>query len=405
MAMVDANGDGANDASQALNRGLPHAGMLVQMFYQMLAHGIDAATIWPAYFPGADTTNLLASADSGLRIPGAMFGLMQESLIGMTAAFDSHDAHATGFLDSYGFVSPSRLVIFASSRAETALGPVTLDLNGVGEKPLQGRLDTGRYFIAVTELAAIDANGQPSGGPLDPEAAPVLRHGNGTMSAGDDISIASLGPYGLIRIELSFVNEAANTVEGRGGNDRIDGMGGNDTLIGGDGHDTLDGGAGSDSMSGGAGNDSLSGGTWGDWLHGGAGNDGLLGGNAADVLFGDDGDDRLSGDAGHDRLDGGSGRDRLTGGAGNDRLTGGAGADAFVFVASFGADLITDFRRGDDDVIDLSGLTGRTDITGLAQLGALITAQGADLILRLRSGTIIVEGAAAQGLSADDFLF
>jgi len=405
MAMVDANGDGANDASQALNRGLPHAGMLVQMFYQMLARGIDAATIWPAFFPAANTTNLLSSADYSLRIPGAMFGMMQESLLGMTAAFDSHDAHGTGFMDSYGFVSPGRLVILASSRAEAPLGPVTLDLNNVGEKPLQSRLDTGRYFIVTTELTAVDANGQPSGGPFQPEAAPVLRYGNGIISAGDDISFGGLGPYGVIRIELSFVNEAANLVEGRGGNDRIEGLGGNDTLIGGAGNDTVDGSAGSDSLFGGAGDDSLLGGTWGDWLHGEAGNDALSGGNADDLLFGGDGDDRLFGEAGHDRLDGGAGRDRLTGGAGNDRLTGGADADVFVFANSFGVDRITDFRHGGADLIDLSGLTGRNDITGMAQLAGSMIVQGADLVLVLRGGTLVIEGTAAQGVSAGDFLF
>ena len=403
-SMLNDNGDGLNDAAQALNRGLPHAGLLAQMFYQMLAQGVDAATIWPAFFPGADTTNLIDSADYSLRLPGAMFSMMQESLPGMTAAFDSHDAHATGFLDSYGFVSPSRLVIFASSRAEAPLGPVILDLNNVGEKPLQARLDTGRYFIVTTELAAIDVNGQPSGGPFQSEATPILRFGNGIMATGDDISLASLGPYGLIRIELSFVNDAANRVEGRGGNDRIEGLGGNDTLMGGDGNDTIDGGNGSDSIFGGAGNDSQLGGTWGDWLHGEAGHDALIGGNADDFLFGGDGDDRLSGDAGHDRLNGGTGRDRLIGGAGNDWLTGGEDADVFVFAGSFGVDRIIDFRSGEDDLIDLSGLIGRNDITGMTHLGAFISVQGADLVLTLRSGTIIVDGAAAQGLSADDFL-
>ncbi len=404
-SLVDENGDGLNDSATALNRGQPHAGLLVEMFYQMIAQGVDAASIWPAFFPGADTTNLLASTDAGVRIPGAMFGLMQESLIGMTAAFDSHTAHATGFLDTYGFVSPTRLVVFAASRAEAALGPVTLDMNAVGEVPLQTRLDTGRYFIATTELAAIDANGQPTGGLYQSDAAPVMRYGDGFMATGDDISFSGLGPYGVIRIELSFVNEAANRVEGRDGNDRIEGMGGNDTLIGGGGNDTLDGGNGADSMFGGAGNDSLLGGAWGDWLHGEAGKDTLLGGNGDDFLFGGDGDDRLSGDAGHDRLDGGAGADRLTGGAGNDRLTGGDDADVFVFANGFGVDRITDFHAFEGDVIDLSGLTGRNDLGSMAQLATQMQVQGDDLVLTLRGGTIIIEGAAAIGLSAADVLF
>lgn len=403
-SMVDDNGDGLNDAAQALNRGLPHAGMLVQMFYQMLARGIDAATIWPAFFPAANTTNLLASADYSLRIPGAMFGMMQESLLGMTAAFDSHDAHGTGFLDSYGFVSPSRLVVFASSRAETPLGPVTLDLNNVGEKPLQSRLDTGRYFVVTTELTAIDANGRPSGGPFQPDAVPVQRHGNGLMATGDDISFGGLGPYGVIRIELSFVNNAANRVEGRDGNDLIEGLGGNDTLIGNAGNDTLIGGNGSDLLFGGAGDDSLLGGNWADVLHGEAGNDVLLGGNGHDTLYGGDGDDTLWGETGNDVLDGGAGNDRLIGGGGDDRMTGGAGADVFVFSNNFGRDRITDFQRG-VDLLDLTGLTGTSDITSFAQIAARMSVQGADLVLTLRGGVITLEGLADQGLAASDVLF
>jgi hypothetical protein len=403
-SMVDDNGDGVNDAAQALNRGLPHAGMLVQMFYQMLARGVDAATIWPAYFPAANTTNLLASTDHSLRIPGAMFGMMQESLLGMTAAFDSHDAHATGFLDSYGFVSPSRLVIFASSRAEAPLGPVMLDLNNVGEKPLQSRLDTGRYFVVTTELTAIDANGRPSGGPFQPDAVPVLRFGNGLMATGDDISFGGLGSYGVIRIELSFVNDAANRVEGRDGNDLIEGLGGNDTLIGNAGNDTLIGGNGSDLLFGGAGDDSLLGGNWADVLHGEAGNDVLLGGNGHDTLYGGDGDDTLWGETGHDVLDGGAGNDRLIGGGGNDRMTGGPGDDVFVFANNFGRDRITDFQRG-VDLLDLTGLTGTSDITSFSQIAARMSVQGADLVLTLRGGVITLEGLADQGLTASDVLF
>jgi serralysin len=404
-SLVDADADGMNDAATALNRGLPHAGLLAEMFYQMLAQGIDAAAIWPAFFPAADTTNLIASADYSLRIPGAMFSMMQESLIGMTAAFDSHDAHATGVLDTYGFVSPSRLVLLAASRSATASGPLTLDLDAVGEKPLQSRLDTGRYFIAVTELAAIDADGQPSGGPFQPDASPVLYYGDGYMGAGDDVSVGGLGSFGVIRIELTFVNDAANLVEGRGGNDRIEAMGGNDTLTGADGNDTLLGGKGSDTLFGGTGDDWLEGDLWGDWLQGETGNDTLIGGNADDMLNGGDGEDRLSGDAGHDRLDGGAGRDRLTGGTGTDILTGGAGADAFVYAGTFGQDRITDFRPAEGDLIDLSGLTGKSDITGMAQLAGLMSVQGGDLVLALRAGTIILEGAAGMNLPTDSFLF
>ena len=73
---------------------------------------------------------------------------------------------------------------------------------------------------------------------------------------------------------------------------------------------------------------------------------------------------------GNDTLLGGNGSDRLEGALGRDILTGGRGADVFVFVAladsgtARGADRITDFRAGQGDQIDLSGLDGNTNLAG-----------------------------------------
>lgn len=96
-----------------------------------------------------------------------------------------------------------------------------------------------------------------------------------------------------------------------------------------------------------------------------------------DTLTGDAGDDRLNGGLGHDRLWGGTGRDTLIGGRGNDilsggaevdRLIGGAGADRFVFAPGDGADLVTDFTRGEDllDLRALRGTTGKLELVGSA---------------------------------------
>ena len=61
----------------------------------------------------------------------------------------------------------------------------------------------------------------------------------------------------------------------------------------------------------------------------------------------------LDGGAGNDTLSGNNGNDVLIGGTGDDVLTGGFGNDVFIFNSGDGADVITDFETGRDDV-DLS---------------------------------------------------
>lgn len=194
-------------------------------------------------------------------------------------------------------------------------------------------------------------------------------------------------------------NGADNELHTGLGSDRAYGRGGNDTLLGEDGNDRLFGGSGEDVLSGGTGDDSLIGNGQNDILYGGSGDDTLKGGSGKDSLFGDegadflsgngkrdnlygsDGDDVLLGGGGNDRLFGGTGndllygnkgRDYLAGGEGNDTLkggahndtlsggmdddilTGGKGADTFVFEASDGDDVITDFSTRDGDILQLS---------------------------------------------------
>ena len=148
-------------------------------------------------------------------------------------------------------------------------------------------------------------------------------------------------------------------------------------LTGGNGNDTLDGGAGADSLVGGKGNDiyyvdnaldsitegrrggtdelrasvdyTLAGGVEVETLTAiGSSAVNLTGNALAQTLQGNDGDNFLYGLAGNDTLMGSGGADTLRGGAGNDVLSGGSGADLFVFEASNGADVITDFVSGTD---------------------------------------------------------
>ena len=186
----------------------------------------------------------------------------------------------------------------------------------------------------------------------------------------------------------------ADTMDAKGGNDRVVGRGGddqidlgqgddrgfggqgNDTVLGGDGNDrihgnqgndTLDGQLGVDRIWGGQGDDTITGHQQGDLLVGGPGNDRIQGDvpNAGDLvsrdrIFGGSGDDQLQGGDGRDLINGGAGSDTLDGGAGVDQLSGGAGNDRFVFssVSDTKGDQVMDFAAG--DVIDLSAIDART---------------------------------------------
>lgn len=94
---------------------------------------------------------------------------------------------------------------------------------------------------------------------------------------------------------------------------------------------------------------------------GGRTNQSLISGDDGnDTMFGGDETESFSGGAGNDNLDGGGGYDRLHGGAGADTLTGGADNDTFSFYTVKDSskkpgsyDLITDFSRKENDMIDL----------------------------------------------------
>ncbi len=131
-----------------------------------------------------------------------------------------------------------------------------------------------------------------------------------------------------------------------GGNDTLYGSGGNDSIEGGDGDDYIYAYQGINT------------------IHGGAGNDSLWGANDGDLLTGGDGNDLLAGFAGDDTLLGGAGDDTLYSETGDEYLGGGDDADTFVVGTETGTDTIVGGEGGnDDDVIDLSGLSGPATIT------------------------------------------
>jgi Ca2+-binding RTX toxin-like protein len=65
----------------------------------------------------------------------------------------------------------------------------------------------------------------------------------------------------------------------------------------------------------------------------------------------------MYGGKGNDILSGGAGDDFLSGDVGDDTLSGGSGSDVFLLNQSFGSDIITDFRKGEDLIGLISGLS------------------------------------------------
>lgn len=172
--------------------------------------------------------------------------------------------------------------------------------------------------------------------------------GDDVVSGGDDQDLI----YGFDGNDDLSGDAGDDTVEGESGDDKVSGGSGFDRLFGGLDDDTLSGGAQGDRAEGGRGDDKVSGGSGDDLVGGGADDDLVNGNGGSDEVFGDSGNDRLNGQAGSDSINGGSGDDTLTGGPGRDFLLGGQGDDQFVFRSDTdGADVVSDFTRGDDQLV------------------------------------------------------
>jgi serralysin len=204
-------------------------------------------------------------------------------------------------------------------------------------------------------------------------------------------------------------NDAANTLMGGGGADRIAAALGDDSIDGGDGVDYLRGDEGADRIVGGAEFDDINGNVGDDTASGGTGGDWVVGGKDQDQLYGEDGDDIVYGNLGADWCDGGEGNDIVRGGRENDTLfgqggndwlsgdrgddtvTGGAGADVFHSFGEAGLDRVTDFNRAEGDRV-------------LLDPGTTYTANqaGADTLIDMSGGArIVLVGVTLSSLTGD----
>jgi Ca2+-binding RTX toxin-like protein len=181
------------------------------------------------------------------------------------------------------------------------------------------------------------------------------------------------GPSGDFDRPDVIGTEAADTLQGSIGSERIFALGGNDIVNAGPGSDWADGGQGADTIDGASGNDLITGETCNaercdppesDTLRGGSGDDRIESnrcrtdvypeecpdGSASDKLYGQDGNDVLMLKApGHTLADGGAGNDTIYGGPGADTLVGGAGRD--VISAGPGNDKIN-VKDGERDRVN-----------------------------------------------------
>ena len=237
-----------------------------------------------------------------------------------------------------------------------------------------------------------------------------------------------------------------NEMSGGSGNDLLISGGNNDNLHGGSGNDVLIAHSGSYNinMDGDDGDDTFvidqSSGTIN--LHGGNGNDmldlshlesgvtvalpqgnlylsglhvaydsieGVIGTHYSDTLTGSSSADTLIGGDGDDTLSGGDGDDFLYGGTGHNTLTGGSGADTFVLDASalskIGlADVITDYKDGQHDALDVSKILDTllghqaTETEALASIRATASGtNGADTTVSVNNNGNWHDVAVLQG--------
>jgi Ca2+-binding RTX toxin-like protein len=255
----------------------------------------------------------------------------------------------------------------ASNFLEGGAGSDTLNGKG-GADTLAGGTGNDTYIVGPSAVSILELHGEG----IDTVQATV------TYSLFLNPNVENLVLEGRMAIDGAG-NDIDNRIDGNSASNLLTGAGGNDTLAGHDGNDTIDGGAGSDLLDGGKGGDAFYGGEGSDvyivedkfdkvyeetddsfdlvkssidfvlpmyveglTLTGRAALSGS-GNAAANVLIGNEGPNFLNGHEGADTLDGGLGTDTLVGGAGSDSFR-------FSVANPKGADLITDFNGGEDQI-------------------------------------------------------
>jgi len=371
---------------------------------------------------GADTLNGGAGNDTLAGGAGADLFVMSTGVDRITDfnAFDRIDLRGHSAIASYADLTASHMSqIGANVVIDGGLGS-RLTLEGVSLASLDssdfllsagGPVPTTGDDVLVGTAGNDNINGLAGNDNIRGLA------GDDTLFGGDGHDTLSGGEGG----DRLWGGDGGDSIYAGAGDDLLGGSAGWDRIFGGDGNDTLYGGTGDDRVGGGTGNDNIGGGhgndqLWGfvgaDSLFAGDGNDSLAasfgydvlyGGDGNDVMYGGDGRDTLRGGNDNDTLWGGNDNDRLNAQAGDDRMIGGAGNDTFVYVG--GADVITDFDRNGDDVIDLGGAGGITGYWDLMNNGHIAQVGGDVVITDSPGNTLTLERVDLASLDAGDFIF
>ncbi|UVC08042.1 calcium-binding protein [Rhizobium sp. TH2] len=98
---------------------------------------------------------------------------------------------------------------------------------------------------------------------------------------------------------------------------------------------------------------------------------------------------------------GNRGKNLLDGGAGDDILRGGKGIDTFDFGTGGDSDRIMDFQNG----VDRIDVSGWNTIDDFADIQAIVTVSGDDLVLTLGNDDITIKDMKMSELNAGDFIF
>jgi len=242
-----------------------------------------------------------AASGGGIEHAGGSATLRNTIVANSTSGGNCH-ASASPITDGgYNLSSDSTCNLKVANRSHLGVDPGLGPLadNG-GPTPTHALLEDSQ---AVDKGRSFGADADQRGLPRPTDLGPV---GNARGGDGSDI-----GAYEQVRCSGGVVN-AAGTIVGDAGPNKLNGGPGDDFIFGLGGDDTIWGGGGNDEVCSGKGNDTL---------YGEGGNDTLLGGEGKDKLRGDGGDDCLEGLLGEDRLhtkDGVPRNDRAIGGPGQD---------------------------------------------------------------------------------------
>ena len=451
-----------NADNAANNRGLQHASMMIENFYEMVTHGVDHAQIWPLTFDTVQSITLTDPEGDNLTIAGEMFKMMSESLVGLTPEFDWS---VSGELDTHGFSDGSKSVVFVSERSGKDSKDITLHSSLL--------VTSSDAFVTYTELS------DGGHGGVDARADPILSYADGKVANTYGFNF-DLKAWANLRIEITPVGKGDDVVFGRGGNDLILTKGGDDKIFAGKGNDTINAGRGDDIVFAGKGDDIILSSFGNDILTGGSGSDKfifrsgsgenviqdfdlasdkiILNGRVADdysqmylngrlkfngetvqidfgngdsvelrggsakkgseldlatgsvpggVVIGNAGTDLLIGSASRDKIFGKPGGDYLYDGGGFDFLRGGKGVDYFEITYDKSVDRISDFTLG-EDILDITawGVESKSDLTFSEEVDETGALTGRGLIVFEEEKLILdgIDQATFHSMSKFDLL-